>query len=96
MQNLPIHPGGLTVLAPFFVFMLLIAFPLSLPTVQNYAKIQLQTKNFHFSNLFENFFVHAVSKAPQAFKKIRIPSRIRVYIRKGVSPLFIRDPGRMF
>jgi hypothetical protein len=39
--------------------------------------------------------VHAVLMTPHAFSKIRISSRIRIYIRKGFSPL-IRSPGRMF
>jgi hypothetical protein len=37
------------------------------------------------------FIVHAVSMTPHAFWKIRI----RMYIRKGFSPL-IRSPGRVF
>jgi hypothetical protein len=39
--------------------------------------------------------VHAVSMTPNAFLKIRIPLRIRIYVRKGFSPL-IRSQGRMF
>jgi hypothetical protein len=39
--------------------------------------------------------MHAVSMTPHAFKKIRISSRIRIYLRKGFSPLN-RSPGRMF
>jgi hypothetical protein len=39
--------------------------------------------------------VHAMSMTPHAFLKIRISSRIRIYIWKGFSPL-IRSPGRMF
>jgi hypothetical protein len=62
--------------------------------------------DFHFSKLFEIFLcaygvndsaciVHAVSMTPHAFQKIRISSRIQIYIRKGFIPL-IRSPGRMF
>jgi hypothetical protein len=45
--------------------------------------------DFHFSKLFENLFVHAVSITPHN------SSQIRIHIRKGFSPL-IRGPGRMF
>jgi hypothetical protein len=43
--------------------------------------------DFHFPKMFKNFIVHAVPMTPHVFKKIRNSSRIRIYIRKGFSPL---------